>query len=133
MAAAAEATGRDSGHRILVVDDNRAAAESLAELLTLHGYAVRTAFDGLEALGAGADFRPEAVLMDLAMPGLDGYGAATQMRRQPWGQTPVLIALTGWGQERDRRRAQEAGFDRHLTKPVANPDLLVLLAGLWAG
>ena len=123
-----ETPAEGRGRSILAVVDNRAVAELSAALLGLDGYAVRTAFDGLEALKAGETFRPEVVLMDLALPGLDGHGDATRMGQQPWGRGAVLIALTGWAEEQDRRRARDAGFDRHLVKTVANHDLLALLA-----
>jgi signal transduction histidine kinase len=121
------------GRRILVVDDNRDSADGLALLLELGGDEVRTAYDGLAALEAAAQFRPEAVLMDIGMPGLNGYDAARRIREQPWGGNVVLIALTGWGQEEDRRLSLEAGFDVHLTKPVDHRALAKLLAGRLAG
>ena len=104
--------------RILVVDDNRDAADSLARLLTLLGQRLETAHDGLEALEAFARFRPEIVLLDLGMPRLDGYETARRLRAMVGGGEAFLVALTGWGQEDDRRRSREAGFDEHLTKPV---------------
>jgi signal transduction histidine kinase len=121
------------GRRILVVDDNRDSADGLALLLELGGDEVRTAYDGLAALEAAAQFRPEAVLMDIGMPALNGYDAARRIREQPWGRDVVLIALTGWGQEEDRRLSLEAGFDVHLTKPVDHRALAKLLAGRLAG
>lgn len=124
------AAGRGGGRRILVVDDNRTATVMLADLLTLDEFAVRTAFDGHEALAAGEAFRPHAVVMDLAMPGLDGFAAAAQMWERPWGRSTTLIALSGWAQHKDRQRAEAAGFDSHLTKPVDSMALLDLLAAL---
>lgn len=109
--------------RILVADDNRDAAQSLAFMLEIEGHDVRTAHDGLEAVEIAENFRPQIVLLDIGMPRLDGYGAARELRGRAWGGSVCLVALTGWGQEQDRRRAQEAGFDRHLVKPV-DPDLL---------
>ena len=123
---------RGGERRILVVDDNRDAAELLAELLGLDGFAARTAFDGVEALAVGEAFRPDAVLMDLSMPRMNGYEAAVEMRQRPWGRAAILIALSGWGQERDRARGALAGFDHHLTKPVHHDDLLRLLGATWS-
>jgi signal transduction histidine kinase/CheY-like chemotaxis protein len=113
-------TGR---RRILVVDDNRDSADSLAMLLTLQGNEVRTAYDGLEAVAAAAVFEPDVILSDIGMPGLDGYEAAQRIREQSHDKRVVLIAMTGWGQEEDKRRSMEAGFDFHLVKPV---DLAIL-------
>ncbi|HEY3968173.1 MAG TPA: response regulator [Planctomycetaceae bacterium] len=114
-------------HRILVVDDNRDSANSLAMLLRVMGHEVRTAFDGLEALEVIGHFRPETVLMDIGLPKLNGYDAARRVRTD-FGSEIVLIALTGWGQEDDRRRSKEAGFDFHLTKPVELGALQEMLA-----
>jgi CheY-like chemotaxis protein len=117
-------------HRILVVDDNRDAADSLALMLRLAGHDTRTAHDGLEAVQAAATFGPGVVLLDIGMPRMNGYEAARHIRQQPWGKNIVLVALTGWGQEEDKRRTFEAGFDHHLTKPVEPAALEKLLAGL---
>jgi PAS domain S-box-containing protein len=114
--------------RILVVDDNRDTADSLAMMLSLAGHETRTAYDGLEAVQAAAAFRPVVVLLDIGLPRMNGYEAARHIRQQPWGKGMVLIALTGWGQEEDRRRALEAGFDQHVTKPVMAAALEELLA-----
>ena len=114
--------------RILVVDDNRDAADSLAMLLRMMGNEVHTAHDGLEAVGAAAAFQPDVVLLDIGLPKLNGYEAARRIREQAGGSDMVLIALTGWGQEEDRRRSKEAGFDHHLTKPVEFAALQKLLA-----
>ena len=116
--------------RILVVDDNRDSAESLARLLQVCGNETLTAFDGLEALEVGSEFRPNVVLLDLGMPNLNGYDTARRIRQQPWGQNAVLIALTGWGKDEDRRRSGEAGFDSHVVKPVVVEQLDALLASL---
>jgi PAS domain S-box-containing protein len=121
--AAAEETVLRRARRVLVVDDNEAAAEMLAMLLGMLGNDVRTAGDGEQALEVGAEFQPEVVLMDLGMPKMDGYEAATRMRATPWGRHAVLIALTGWGQEEAKQRTEAAGFDHHLVKP-ANPGAL---------
>ena len=105
-------------YRILVVDDNKDAATSLATLLQMTGHESFTAFDGTSALDAMERHRPEVVLLDIGLPGLSGYEVCRRARAQPWGSDVTFIALTGWGQEEDRRRTQEAGFDGHLVKPV---------------
>jgi len=104
--------------RVLVVDDNHDSADSLAILLRRDGNTVRTAYDGLEAIAAAEAFRAEVVLLDIGLPPLDGYHVARQIRQAAWGRDIVLVAVTGWGQENDRRRTREAGFDAHLVKPV---------------
>ena len=114
--------------RILVVDDYRNSAETLAKLLASDGNEVQVAHDGLEAIAVAENFRPGIALLDLGMPKLNGYETARKMREHPWGKDIVLIAVTGWGQEDSRRRSEEAGFDAHLLKPVAYPELLKLLA-----
>ena len=116
--------------RVLIVDDNRDAAESLALLLQLSGYDVRTAHDGLSALQTLDDYTPAVVLLDIGMPGMDGYEVARRVREKPGLQDILLVALTGWGQEEDRRRSNQAGFDRHLVKPVDPEVLHGLLASL---
>jgi PAS domain S-box-containing protein len=113
--------------RILVVDDNQDAAESLGMLLQMMGNEVRTAHDGPEAVEAAAAFRPDVVLLDIGLPKLNGYEVARRIREQDGGADRMLIALTGWGQEEDRRRSKEAGFDHHVTKPVEFADLQKLL------
>jgi two-component system CheB/CheR fusion protein len=118
-----------SAQRVLVVDDNADAAQSLSMLLlTLDGIRVRTALSGADALETGAAFHPQLVLLDLSMPGMDGYEVARLIRQQPWGRDILLAAVTGWGQTEHRLRAVSAGFDRHLTKPVARETLEELLA-----
>jgi CheY-like chemotaxis protein len=119
--------------RILVVDDNRDAAETLALMLRLEGNEVTTVFDGESAIAATAEFRPDVVLMDLGMPKVDGYEAARAIRRERKAPQVVLIALTGWGGDVDRRMSQEAGFDRHLVKPVVPTELLEILSSLDQG
>jgi signal transduction histidine kinase len=109
--------------KILVVDDNRDSAMSLSLLLELDGHEVRRAYDGLEALEIADDFRPEVTLLDIGMPRLDGYGAARELRQREWARSSLLVALTGWGQQEDKRLAREAGFDHHMVKPV-DPDAL---------
>ncbi|MEO8137097.1 MAG: response regulator [Betaproteobacteria bacterium] len=118
--------------RILVVDDNRDAAESLALMLRLVGNEVETVFNGTGAVSAMREFEPDIVLMDLGMPELDGYQAARAIRMNPRGDEVVLIAITGWGSETDRKKSQDAGFDQHLVKPVVPTDLLALLSSLDA-
>jgi PAS domain S-box-containing protein len=115
------------GARVLVVDDNRDAAASLAMMLRLLGHEVRLAHDGLQALEAAEAFRPQAILMDVGMPRLNGYEATRRIREQPWGRSVAIIALTGWGQDGDRRRSHEAGCDAHLVKPASLEDLKSLL------
>ena len=104
--------------RILVVDDNVDAADSLGQLLEMFGNEVRTANDGEAGIAVAAQFRPDLVFMDIGMPTLNGYEAARRIRQQPWGREMVLVALTGWGQEDDRKKSANAGFDHHLVKPV---------------
>jgi PAS domain S-box-containing protein len=116
--------------RILVVDDNQDAAESLATLLALKGHDVRTAYDGPGALDAAEELRPAVLLLDIGLPGMNGYEVARKLRERAWFQDVVLIAVTGWGQDGDRRRSQEAGFRHHLVKPVEPAELGRLLASL---
>jgi PAS domain S-box-containing protein len=116
--------------RILVVDDNADAAESLAMWLEVAGYAVEMARDGLEAVVTAERFRPHLVLLDIGMPGLDGYGACRRIREQTWGKGMRIIALTGWGQDDDRRKSGASGFDDHLVKPVDPAALRRLLSEL---
>jgi PAS domain S-box-containing protein len=114
--------------RILLVDDNEDALETLEELLIDLGHDLRTASDGLEAVQAAAEHQPEVVVLDIGLPNLNGYEAASRIRKE-LGREVLLIALTGWGQEEDRRRAKEAGFDHHLTKPLDLDQLKRLLSG----
>lgn len=114
--------------RILVTDDNVDAALTLASLLGMLGHEVRTAHDGAEAIEAAAAFRPEVIFMDIGMPRMDGYEACRRIRGLGQVPAPVIVALTGWGQAEDKRKAQEAGFDHHLTKPV-DPARLEALVG----
>jgi CheY-like chemotaxis protein len=116
--------------RILVVDDNRDSAESLAKILELAGNETHTAYDGLEAAEAAAALRPDLVLLDLGMPKLNGYEAARKIRERPWGRDILLVAVTGWGQDEDRQKSKAAGFDAHLVKPVNRGALATLLAEL---
>lgn len=114
--------GRDN-RRVLVVDDNRDGAKSLAMMLELLGDDVCTAHDGVEAIEKAEIFQPEVILMDLGMPRLNGLDAAKQIRQKDWGKNIAIIALTGWGQDGDKERSREAGCDGHLVKPVNLPDL----------
>ena len=125
----AEASTRTQ-RRILVADDNNDALESLATLLQLSGHEVYTAANGAVALESAEQHRPEVALLDIGMPKLDGYEVARRIRAQPWGQRITLVALTGWGQDSDRKRSQEAGFDSHLVKPLDLDKLTELLAAL---
>jgi two-component system, chemotaxis family, CheB/CheR fusion protein len=115
---------------VLIVDDNIDAAETLKLLMeALGGNEVETASNGAQALEVGARLMPQVVLLDLSMPGMDGYELARHIRAQEWGRTALLVALTGWGQEQHRRRSKEAGFDRHLTKPANAESLRAVLNG----
>jgi CheY-like chemotaxis protein len=113
--------------KVLVVDDNADALDSLSRLVTLMGNDVCKARDGVQAIVAAARFRPDIVLMDLGMPNMNGYEAARRIRQQSWGRQLLLVATTGWGQEEDRRRTAEAGFDHHLVKPIEAVALRELL------
>jgi CheY-like chemotaxis protein len=114
--------------RILVVDDNKDAAKSLAMVLRLDGHEVRTAHNGSAALTIAETESPEVIFLDIGMPGLDGYEVAKRLRGRAGAEEKLLVALTGFGQDADRRRSQEAGFDCHLVKPVAPDDLKKLLS-----
>lgn len=115
---------------ILIVDDNRDAANSLAMLLRIMGNDTRTAYDGQEGMDMAEKFRPDVALLDISLPKLNGYQMCRRIREQPWGIGIVLIAVTGRGQDEDRRRSQEAGFDHHMVKPVDPKALMNLLAEL---
>lgn len=116
--------------RILVVDDNKDAADSIATLLKMDGHETHTVNDGLAAVEAAATFGPDVILCDIGLPKTSGYEVARRIREQPWGKAIVLIAVTGWGQDEDRRKSKEVGFDAHLVKPVEHAALLKLLAEL---
>jgi CheY-like chemotaxis protein len=118
--------------KILVVDDNVDSAMTMGIFLDLSGHVTRLAYDGPEAVTAAADFRPDVVLMDIGLPGLSGLDAARAIRREPWAAGTVLIALSGWGQEADRQRSREAGFQHHLVKPVDHEVLSKILEGVTA-
>ncbi len=126
-------TRRAAGMRILVADDNHDVAQSMAMLLELFGHEVHVAHDGLDAVDAAERWRPELVFMDVGMPRLSGYEATRRIRAQPGGDRIVIAALTGWGQERDRRESREAGCDLHLVKPVDPSDLEQLLESVKRG
>jgi PAS domain S-box-containing protein len=116
--------------RVLVVDDNRDAATSLASLLRLAGADIRTAHDGLQAIDVASTFRPDLILLDIGMPNMNGYETARQIRAQAWGGDVQIVALTGWGQSEDKRQAMAAGFNSHLVKPASAAVLQDLLRQL---
>jgi PAS domain S-box-containing protein len=116
--------------RLLIVDDNKDSAESLAMLLEITGHRTFVVHDGVDAIAAAAEHRPEMMLLDIGMPKLNGYEVCRRVRQQPWGDEIRSIALTGWGQEEDRRKSHEAGFDGHLVKPVDYTALLELLGSM---
>jgi len=118
----------DTRRKVLVVDDNRDSAKSMAALLRLLGHEVQTANDGIEAISLAEQFEPDVILMDVGMPKLNGYDATQEIRKQPWGQKIVILALTGWGQDADRERSRDAQCDGHLVKPVNLSDLSKLLS-----
>ncbi len=128
--AADNGAGRATARRVLVVDDNRDAAESLAVFLQLSGHTVHTAYDGVEAIQAAEKFRPDLVLLDIGMPNLNGYEACRRIRDTAWGKDMTMIAQTGWGQEDDKRRTRDAGFDDHLVKPVDPLAVVKIVAAL---
>ena len=113
--------------RILVADDFPQSAEILARLLRQDGHVVQIARDGMEAIEAAAQFRPEVVVLDISMPKLGGYEAARMIREQPWGKRMFLVALSGWGHHLDQQRSKESGFDAHLTKPAKYEKLMEVL------
>ena len=123
---------QSSRRKILVVDDNEDAAESLAALLSISGHDTRMAHDGPAAVTLAERFRPDVVFLDIGMPTLDGHQTAKLIRQQPWGKDMVLVALTGWGQSEDRRRSKDAGFNHHLVKPADPAVVEKLLSSLDA-
>lgn len=127
-----EQAGAGQPLRVLLTDDNVDAATMLALLLRKAGHRVVVAHSGEEALAKGAGLEPQAIVLDIGMPGMDGYETCRRMRQLAWGRTPCIIALTGWGQNEDRKRSQEAGFDHHLVKPVERAELLKVLATVKA-
>ena len=135
VAEALHASGKSDGEasprmsrRVLVADDNRDGAESLSMLLELAGHEVHLAHSGTQAWEVANKIRPDAAVLDIGMPGLSGYQVAERIRREPWGADMTLIALTGWGQENDKRHAEASGFDHHCTKPVDPDNLQRLLS-----
>jgi len=116
-----------------VVDDNRDAADTLGKMLRVIGNELRVAYDGEEAVAAAAEFQPDVIFLDIGLPKIDGYEAARRIRELPSGKRMALVALTGWGQEEDKRRSKEAGFDLHLVKPPNLPALKKVLADVRAG
>jgi CheY-like chemotaxis protein len=123
----ATASGAARHRRILVVDDNQDAALSLSMLLELAHAQVRVAFDGQQAIEVAEAFRPQLILLDLGLPRMSGYDVVQWLRQREWGRSIAVVALTGWGQDGDRRRTREAGFDYHLVKPVSPEDLMEVL------
>jgi CheY-like chemotaxis protein len=119
--------------RILIVDDNRDSADMLATLLTFSGHETYTANDGLAAVDRAANLQPDVIFMDIGLPVLNGYEAARRIRELQCDKKPVLVALTGWGQDADRRRSESVGFDAHLVKPVDDRVLDKLLVELRNG
>ena len=123
--------GQDNGIRpcrMLVVDDNRDGADLMAVLLRLQGHEVDVAHDGYRALEIAARFEPEVVLLDIGLPGMNGYDVAKQLRQMKLARAQCLIAMTGYGSEEDRQRTEEAGFDHHIVKPIEPAELNKLLA-----
>jgi CheY-like chemotaxis protein len=118
---------------VLVVDDNVDSADSLAMLLRADGHAVEVAYDGRGAAEAAAAFGPDVILLDIGLPGMNGYEACRAIRARPGGEAVVIAALTGWGQEDDQRKSREAGFDAHLVKPVDREALAALLNARASG
>jgi len=118
--------------RVLIVDDNVDSAELIAALVTRWGHRTEQAHDGPSALKAASDFRPDVVLLDIGLPRMSGYEVCRRIRKEPWGQDVVLVALTGWGQEEDRQQSRDAGFDAHMVKPVDHDVLERFLASLPA-
>ncbi len=116
--------------RVVIIEDNRDAADTLGQLVSLSGHEVRVAYDGLAGVLAAREWGPDVVLCDIGLPGLDGYGVAAALRRHPTTAKAHLIAITAYGSDEDRRRSESAGFDKHLVKPVDPDVLLGLLAGL---
>ena len=141
MEVAAEGRPADNGiaaiaspkrRRLLIVDDLKDSADSLAMVLGLEGHEVHTAYNGEEAVAAAVKYEPEVILLDIGMPRVNGYDTCRLIRQKLAGRRVFLIALTGWGQDEDRRRSVEAGFNGHLVKPVAPHVLSGLLDSLPA-
>jgi CheY-like chemotaxis protein len=113
--------------RVLVVDDNRDSADSMRMLLEASGQDARAVYDGVSALEIAGSFKPEVVLLDIGMPSMDGYQVVRELRAKALVPQPLVAALTGWGQDSDRKRTHEAGFDHHFTKPVSADELMAFL------
>ena len=120
------AAAKGKARRVLVVDDNQDAADSLAMLLGVRGEEVRIAYDGAMALEVERDFKPDVVLLDIGLPAISGYDVAERLREKR-GNKVLIVAITGWGQEKDLRRAEDAGIDHHFTKPVDFEALVALI------
>jgi CheY-like chemotaxis protein len=131
--AARETLATRGAHRILVVDDDLESARSLAMVLDAAGHETETAHDGLEAVEVAERFRPRVALLDIGLPKLNGFEVARRIRERPWAERAVLIAVSGWGQDEDRRKSKDAGFDFHFVKPVDFDRLAALLASLPPG
>jgi CheY-like chemotaxis protein len=125
-----ESPANRTGRKILVADDDQDSAESLALLFQLMGHDVRAAQSGLAAIDVAAEFRPDLIVLDIGMPGLDGYEVCRRIRQHEWAQTIVIAALTGWSRDEDRDRSEQAGFNHFLVKPVDPKALEELIAGL---
>ena len=119
-----------SKYRILVVDDNEDSAVGLSIMLKIMGHDTRAAFDGASAVEVAQTYRPNVMLLDIGLPKMNGYDVCRRIRTQPWGGDMVLIAVTGWGQDEDKRKSKEAGFNFHMVKPIDPDALEKLLAGL---
>ena len=115
------------GARILVVDDNEDTARGMSRLLKLIGHDVRMAHSGPDAIELAREHRPDFILLDIGLPGMSGYEVASNLRREDWCRSTVIVAVSGYGQDEDRRRSKESGFDHHLTKPLDHDALLALL------
>ena len=120
--------GVDAAKRTIVIaDDNRDAADSLATLLQILGHDVTVAYDGEQAFDLAASIRPDVLMLDIGMPGAGGLETARRIRGQDWGRAMLLVAITGWGREENKKESQLAGFDHHMVKPVEIDSLLKLL------
>ena len=131
-----ESAAPRAGRRILVVDDDHDSAESLAMLFQMMGHEVRAAHNGLAAVDLAEAFRPDLIVLDIGMPGLDGYEVCRRIRQHSWGRAAVIAALTGWSRDEDRDRSEQAGFDHFLVKPVdpkALEDLIAAVGGRGSG
>jgi CheY-like chemotaxis protein len=113
--------------RVLVVDDSRDSADSMRMLLDASGQDARAVYDGVSALEIAESFRPEVILLDIGMPSMDGYQVVRALRARDYVPSPVIAALTGWGQDSDKKKARDAGFDHHFTKPVSADELMAFL------